>query len=226
MDTRACTAFFSENFPLWAKLSQTERGLICKMTSEEFFSKGSNIHSGSNECTGAIFIKKGCLRAYILSEDGREITLYRLYKNDICMLSASCVLKSITFDVFVDAEEDSEVYIINGKTFADIAEKNSYVKIFALETAVKRFSSVMWIMQQILFMSLDRRIALFLCEEMEKTGNRTIKLTHAEIARYTGSAREAVSRMLKYFEEEKTVELFRGGITVSDPESLKLYAEG
>ena len=84
----------------------------------------------------------------------------------------------------------------------------------------------MWTMQQILFMSLDRRIALFLCEEMEKTGNRTIKLTHAEIARYTGSAREAVSRMLKYFEEEKTVELFRGGITVSDPESLKLYAEG
>ena len=152
MDTGACTAFFSENFPLWAKLSQTERGLICKMTSEEFFSKGSNIHSGSNECTGAIFIKKGCLRAYILSEDGREITLYRLYKNDICMLSASCVLKSITFDVFVDAEEDSEVYIINGKTFADIAEKNSYVKIFALETAVKRFSSVMWIMQQILFL--------------------------------------------------------------------------
>ena len=141
------------------------------------------------------------------------------------MLSASCVLQSITFDVFVDAEEDSEVYIINGKTFADISNKNLYVKNFALEIAIKRFSSVMWIMQRILFMSLDRRVAIFLYDELQKTGSRDIKLTHADVAKYMGSAREAVSRMLKYFEDENIVELSRGGIKIIDVPALKRYAE-
>lgn len=225
MLSEECKRFFALNFPFWDKLSQTEYDLFCKMTYLEKYSKGQNIHSGTHECTGAIFVKSGCVRAYILSEDGREITLYRLYKNDICMLSASCVLQSITFDVFVDAEEDSEVYIINGKTFADISNKNLYVKNFALEIAIKRFSSVMWIMQRILFMSLDRRVAIFLYDELQKTGSRDIKLTHADVAKYMGSAREAVSRMLKYFEDENIVELSRGGIKIIDVPALKRYAE-
>ena len=224
MLSEECKRFFAQNFPFWSKLTPEENEIFCKKTYLEKYSKGQNIHSGTHECTGAIIVKSGCVRAYLLSEDGREITLYRLYSNGICMLSASCVLQSITFDVFVDADEDSEIYIISGKAFADIAEKNIYVKNFALEIAVERFSAVMWVMQQIIFMSLDRRVALFLYDEMKKTENRYIKLTHAEVAKYMGSAREAVSRMLKYFEDEKIVELSRGGIKILDVPALESYA--
>jgi len=136
------------------------------------------------------------------------------------MLSASCVLKSITFDVFVDAEEDSNVLIINGKAFADITQKNVYAENFALNMAVSRFSDVIWIIQQILFMSFDKRLAIFLHDEMSKTGNKTVKLTHDQVAKYMGSAREVVSRMLKYFASEGIVELSRGGITVIDKKKL------
>lgn len=137
------------------------------------------------------------------------------------MLSASCVLQTITFDVFVDAEDDSECYIISGSAFAEISERNPKIKIFALETAVSRFSDVMWVMQQILFMSMDKRLAIFLCDEAARTNSDTVMMTHGQIARYIGSAREVVSRMLKYFANEGIVEVSRKGIKILDKNRLR-----
>lgn len=212
---------FEQNFPFWGKLSAADKTDILASSKEINYEKGSNIHD-SSECTGVIFVKTGCLRLYILSDSGKDITLYRLFPGDMCMLSASCVIKSITFDVFVDAEEKSNCVIIAGNTFAKIADKNPDMKIFALETAVSRFSDVMWVMQQILFMSMDRRLAIFLLDESAATGSDTIKLTHEQIARYMGSAREVVSRMLKYFVSEGIIEASRSeGIKILDKKRLQ-----
>lgn len=137
------------------------------------------------------------------------------------MLSASCVLQAITFDVLIDAEEDSECYMINGSAFAEVSSRNLSIKIFALETAVSRFSDVMWVMQQILFMSMDKRLAIFLWDESSRTNSDTIALTHEQIARYIGSAREVVSRMLKYFANEGIVEVSRGGIKILNKKRLR-----
>lgn len=215
---------YSEAFPFWKDLSVEEQNLFCTHTIATSYQKGQNIHGGNEECTGGILVKSGCIRAYILSEDGREITLYRLYAKDICMLSASCVLKAITFDIFVDAEEDSDVLIISGKVFSEIADKNVYVENFALNSAVNRFSDVMWVMQQILFMSLDKRLAIFLYDETIKNNDLDIHLTQEQIAKYMGSAREVVSRMLKYFASEGIVSLYRGGIKIIDKNKLKSLA--
>lgn len=210
---------YKKVFPFWSSLIKADRDVLCEKSSLTNYKKGTTIHDG-NECTGVIMVRTGCLRLYILSEDGKDITLYRLNSGDICMLSASCVIQSITFDVTVDAEEDSECFIIPGAVFADISERNPCVKIFALETAVGRFSDVMWVMQQILFMSFDRRLAIFLLDETAKTGGDTVKLTHEQIARYMGSAREVVSRMLKYFSTEGIVEVSRGGVKILDRKHL------
>lgn len=157
----------------------------------------------------------------MMSDEGKDITLYRLHRGDMCMLSASCVLNAITFDVFIDAEEETECFVISGPAFAAVSERNPAVRIFALETAVSRFSDVMWVMQQILFMSMDRRLAIFLSDESARTGLDTITLTHGQIARYMGSAREVVSRMLKYFAGEGIVEVSRGGVTILDKKRLR-----
>ena len=134
----------------------------------------------------------------------------------------SCVLQAITFDVFADVQEDSQCFIINGPAFAQLSERSPQVKIFALETAVNRFSDVMWVMQQILFMSMDKRLAIFLSDEIARTGLNSVHLTHEQIARYIGSAREVVSRMLKYFASEGIVEISRKGIRILN--KPKLYA--
>lgn len=211
---------YHQYFPFWDSLNQQDKAFLCQHSSRVTYQKGENIHDG-NECTGVILVKHGNLRLYILSEEGKEITLYRLYAGDICMLSASCVLQSITFDVFVDAEESSECFLISGAAFSAVSERNPLVKIFALETAVSRFSDVMWVMQQILFLSFDKRLAIFLMDEISKTGSNTVKLTQGQIAKYMGSAREVVSRMLKYFSNEGITEVSRGGIKVLDKQRLR-----
>ena len=209
-----------EVFPFWEEISVAERDYICSNTVAFSYLKGTTIHDGT-ECSGVFLVRSGCLRVYIMSEEGKDITLYRLHAGDMCMLAASCVLQAVTFDVFVDAEEDSECYVVGGCAFANAAERIPSVKIFALETTVSRFSDVMWAMQQILFMSMDKRLAIFLLDEASKSGSDTVKMTHEQIAKYMGSAREVVSRMLKYFSSEGIVEVVRGGVKIVNKTKLR-----
>lgn len=225
MERMDFTAFFQEKLPFWRKLSEEDQKRLCLHSSVKMYQKGEMIHD-STDCAGVIFVRSGSLRLYIMSEEGREVTLYRLLPGDMCMLSASCVLQCLTFDVFVQADIKSECIVIAGPIFASLSEKNPDMKIFALETAVSRFSDVMWVMQQVLFMSMDRRLALFLYDETVRTGTPVIALTQEQIAGYIGSAREVVSRMLKYFASEGLVEVARKGITVLDKQRLRKLAGG
>ncbi len=210
---------YREMFPFWEEISEKDKERICSNSQAVTYPKGTHIHDG-RECSGVILIRSGCLRVYILSEEGKEVTLYRLHSGELCMLSASCVLQSITFDVHVDAEENSECYVISGQTYAAACDHNPHIKIFTLELTVNRFSSVMWVMQQILFMSMDKRIAIFLRDEAARLGSDIIPLTHEQIARYIGSAREVVTRMLKYFSNEGIVEVLRKGVRIIDEKQL------
>ncbi|MGV8905419.1 MAG: Crp/Fnr family transcriptional regulator [Acetobacterium sp.] len=212
--------YIESAFTFWNRLTPPQRSQILGNVMSVKYRHGENIHSGENDCVGVLLVKSGELRTYILSEDGREITLYRLTAGDICILSASCILKSITFEVLIDAAADSDVLLINSAVFQQICNANIYAENFSYKLATDRFSDVMWAMQQILFMSFDKRLALFLLDELTRNSTDSITLTHEQIAKYVGSAREVVSRMLKYFEKEGLVTLSRGVVTVIDKNRL------
>ena len=215
---------FGEIFPFWEDLSDTDKESLVRSSYPVNFKKGTHIHDG-NECTGVILVRSGNLRLYLLSSEGKEVTLYRLYGGDVCVLSASCVLDAITFDVSVDAEEDSECVVVGSCVLEELSRRIPRVKLFIMEVALSRFSDVMWVMQQILFMSMDKRLAIFLLDESAKTGSDTVKLTHEQIAKYMGSAREVVTRMLKYFSAEGMISATRGeGIKLLDKKRLRALA--
>ena len=182
------------------------------------YPRGACVVNGGDDI-GIMIIKSGQMRVYLQSDDGRDITLYRLFSGDVS-ISLAFAMESITFDISMDAEEDTEVLLVHPSVFHEISEKNIYVKCFSYQLAVSRFSDIMWAMQQILFMSVDRRLAIFLNNEVEKNNTVYLKLTHEQIARYMGSAREVVTRMLKYFSQEGIVELSRGGLKVIDRKKL------
>lgn len=215
------TDFIKNSFEFWEKIDEETRDYFMQSIALVNYAQGNNIYNALNDCVGVLLVKTGGLRAYILSEDGRDVTLYRLGPGDICVLSASCLLKNITFDVYIDAEVDSEVYMINSYTYSKIQEKNVYVENFTLKLAVDRFSDVMWAIEQMLFMKIDRRLATFLFDEATKSNTLNIKMTHEQMAKYVGSAREVVSRMLKQFERDGIIEMKRGGLRILDKERLK-----
>ena len=215
---------FRRAFPFWDRMSDIDKDTFLRSSYEKKFKKGTNVHDG-NECTGVILIKSGSLRLYLLSDEGKEITLYRLFPGELCIFSASCALHAVTFDIFIDSEEESECVVVGGCAYEDLARRMPEVKIFTLESALASFSDIMWVMQQILFMSMDRRLAIFLLDESAKTGSDTVKLTHEQIARYMGSAREVVSRMLKYFVTEGLISASRAdGIKLLDKKRLRAVA--
>ena len=215
---------FEKHLPFWPHLTADQRALLVSGTSRRSFRAGENVHGRTGDCTGILLVLSGELRSYFLSEDGREVTLYRLLPGSLCILSASCVLETITFDVSIDAEVDTELLVVRADVFNRLTKENIYMDRDVHKEAVARFSDVMWTMQQVLFMKLDRRLAIFLTEEVLDRGTDTLRMTHDQIARHVGSAREVITRMLKYFAAEGLVELGRGTVTVTDPEGIRALA--
>lgn len=209
-----------EQLPFWPSLSERERDMVRRSAVLRRYEKGALIHDGGNECLGMLLLLSGEIRTYLLSDEGREVTLYRLYAGDVCVLSASCVISQITFDTQISAQQETEVLIIPASIIAALREENLSLRCFLYELATQRFSDVMWAMQQILFKSLDRRLATFLLAEAERTGSSAIRMTHEQIAQHISSAREAVARMLKNFSEDGLVSLKRGAITLLDRSAL------
>ncbi len=208
-------------FPFISVLKKEEREQLAIHAKRARFQKNENLHGADGECTGLILIEQGIVRVYMMSEEGKEITLYRLYPGDICLLSASCVLESITFDVFVDAQTDCQVCIVPAGFVASLSKQHLEVENYLLKTATERFSDVMWAMQQILFLRFDQRLAIFLMDEAAQRATDTLYMTQEEIARSIGSAREVVSRMLKFFASEGLVRILRGGVEILDKARLR-----
>ena len=212
---------FQEYFPIWDQLRPEQQDKILNSLIFKSVTKGTVLHNGSMDCTGLLLIKLGQLRAYILSDEGREITIYRLFDRDLCLFSASCMLRSIQFEITIEAEKDSELWIIPPDVYQGIMAESAPVANYMNELMASRFSEVMWLMEQVMWKSLDKRLAAFLLDEASIEGTNSLKITHEVIANHLGSHREVITRMLRYFQSEGMVKLSRGMVTILDEDKLQ-----
>lgn len=217
---------YADYFPFWKDLTDPQRAALRNAVTLRHVPKGTILHNGSEDCVGLFLILEGQLRAYIISDEGREITLYRLLERDMCLFSAACMMNSIQFDITISAERESEVLHIPTKAYQELMLQSAPVANYTNELMASRFSDVMWLLDQILYKRLDARLAAFLLEESGLDDTKELRLTHEVIARHLGSAREVVTRMLKYFQAEGVVTLSRGGVAITDEEKLARLAEG
>lgn len=215
---------FENFFPFWSKLSQDEQKALSQSAKEREYKKGSIVSGDKTQCTGLLTVVSGQLRAYVITDEGKEITLYRLFEHDICLFSASCMLNSIQFDIMIEALEDTKVYVIPADVYKRLMERSAPVANYTNELMASRFSDVMWIMDQILSKKLDGRLAALLIEEEDLAGGDTLSATHEQLANHLGSAREVITRMLRYFQSEGIVKLTRGKIQITDRNRLKELA--
>ena len=212
---------FSEYLPFWDKLTPQQQEHLAGLVEHRSVSKGTHIHDSSAECLGLVIVKSGQLRAYILSEDGREITISRLFDYDISLLSASCVMPDMQFNVMIEAEKDTEFWSIPACLFRNLVDDSLAVSNYARNLLSSNFSELMWLMEQIMWRSFDKRLSAFLLEESAIEGTQVLKITHEKIAAHMGTAREVVTRMLRYFQGEGMVKLTRGTIEITDKKKLE-----
>ena len=215
---------FQDYFPVWNRLTAAQQNQFLNGLTSRKAKKGTILHNGSADCTGLLLIKTGQLRAYILSDEGREITIYRLFGRDMCLFSASCILNSIQFEITITAEKDTEFWLIPSELYKNLLTESAPLANYTNELMAARFSDVMWLIEQVLWKSLDKRLAAFLLEEAAIEDSNELKITHEIIANHLGSHREVITRMLRYFQSEGIVKLSRGKITLLNPERLEELA--
>ena len=211
----------SQYLPFWSKLTREQQEQILNVTEIRSAKKGTRIHDSSEECLGLVILKQGQLRAYILSEDGREITIGRLFDYDVSLLSASCVMPDLQFNIMIEAEKDTQFWSIPACLFKNLVEESLAMSNYARSLISSNLSELMWLMEQIMWKSFDKRLASFLLEETAIEGTPELKITHEKIAAHMGTAREVVTRMLRYFQNEGMVRLTRGTIEIIDEAKLE-----
>lgn len=206
--------------PVWEKLEQSQQAALISAAVIRSFRQGEMLHNASADCMGLILVISGQLRVFTISENGREITMYRLFERDICLFSASCMMNSIQFDMSLMAEKDTEVLVIPSDVYKSIMEISPSLANYTNEVMASRFSDVMWLIDQVMWKSFDKRLADFLLNEANIEGTNTLHITHEAIGNHLGNPREVVTRMLKYFAGEGFVKLSRGVIEIIDADGL------
>ena len=216
---------FSEYFPIWNKLSQEHKDRLLEMSMLHKCKAGDVLHDGGANCLGLLLVRTGQLRAYLLSDEGREITICRFFEMDLCLFSAACVMPNMQYNIFVEAEKDSEIWIIPACLYQNLMDESLALSNYSHNLITNHFSDVMWLMEQIMWKSFDRRLAEFLLEESALEGTDSLKITHEKIANHMGTAREVVTRMLRYFQSEGMVRLTRGAVEVIDSRKLEQLSD-
>ena len=216
---------FISYFPVWEKLTAQQQQYIRQSVTLRSVREGTLLHGQSSECLGLLLIASGQLRAYIVSDQGREVTLYRLFERDLCLFSASCMMRSIQFDICIEAERDTQVWVIPPDVFQRLSQESAPVANYTNEIMSSRFSEVMWLIEQIMWKSFDKRLATFLIQECAVEGTHMLHITHERIANHLGSAREVVTRMLRYFQSEGMVRLSRGIVEITNAQKLENLQE-
>ena len=211
-------------FPFWSRLPRHWQDRLAAAATVRSYKKSALIYQGRQNCLGLLLILEGQVRAYSLTEEGRELTLYRLFEGDICLFSASCVFNSIQFDIFISADQNTQLMHIPPDIYRECIEECAPAAMYTNELMASRFSEVMWVLDQILSKKLDARLAALLLEESQLQNTSSLPITHEQLANHLGSAREVITRMLKYFQTEGLVRLSRGHIEIVDASGLEAVA--
>lgn len=210
----------ARSFPFWDTLGKADQREIAAQSRVMAFEDGAFVQGGKRGCAGVLFVLSGGLRAFLLSESGREITLFRLGAGECCVLAAACIMPMVSVEITINAKGPAEVLMVDSTCFANVAARNVELEAFMYRQSTERLSDVLRVMQHALFADANTRLATFLLGEMEREGTCELRITHEEIARHVGTAREVVTRSLKQLAAGGVVRMSRGVIVIVDPSSL------
>lgn len=174
-------------------------------------------------CTVFPLVLAGRARIFVMDDEGREITLYRLSPGDGCVLAAACSVSDMPLPGFSICEVTGEGLFIPSATLRSWIDRHSFWREYVFSLVAKQLGQVVAVTNDLAFRRLDTRIASFLLQGAERSGG-VVRATHQEVALEVGSRREVVSRILKGFEQDGLLTLERGAIRVEDRRGLAARA--
>lgn len=213
---RSHIPYFDEMGPLKEEILQTV-GL-------EHAVRGESIHRAGETCKGTIVIVTGLVRAYSDLAERKELTLYRLSSYDMCLFSASCTFRQPGVQISLEADEDTDYLVIPTPLFMKMQNAvPSFAKLVS-DIMQERFADIFTLLGDILTKKLPTRLASLLLEEATRCTGDEIAITQDRLASHLGSAREVVTRTLKYLQDEGLITIGRGQIIIRNRAGLEKLA--
>jgi CRP/FNR family transcriptional regulator len=203
-------------------LQQADESLKQELRQKAQFAKipaGHDVFVDGDRVDGIALLLSGVVRVYKIGETGREITLYRFGLGQSCILTANAILSQKSFPAIATVEEDAEAVMIPAEVFRTWVSKYDLWREFIFNLLTERLSTVMAVVDEVVFKRMDRRVASLLLDQARV--QNPIRITHQEIAAELGSSREVISRILEDFSKEELIESGRGTVEVLDFEGLE-----
>ena len=180
---------------------------------------GQDVFVDGDRVDGIALLLSGVVRVYKIGETGREITLYRFGLGQSCILTANAILSEKSFPAIATVEEDAEAVMIPAGVFRAWVNRYGLWREFVFDLLSDRLSTVMAVVDEVVFKRMDRRVASWLLNQARV--RNPLRVTHQEIAAELGSSREVISRILEDFSREELIEAGRGTIEVLDFDGLE-----
>jgi len=184
---------------------------------------GTQIFREGEPCSSFMLLLEGCVRVYKNSDDGREITLYRVCPGEFCVLSLHSLMCNEGFSAEAIADSDLVGIAINAKDFQRAMDASPDLRNYLLKTLTQRLGETVQLVSEVTFYRLDLRLACLLGQLFERSDGKPLRVTHAKLARELGTAREMISRILKEFENQGCVILNRNEIRLVSSEGLSWF---
>lgn len=203
-------------------LRNADQGFVTEFQRSAFLAHipaGHDVFLEGDRVEAIALLISGGVRVYKIGETGREITLYRFGNGSSCILTANAILSQNTFPAIATVEQDAEAVMIPAEVFRSWVKKYDLWRDFVFDLLSQRLSTVMAIVDEVVFQRMDRRVATLLIKRGQDAN--PIRITHQEIASELGSSREVVSRLLEDFMSEGSIQSVRGVIEILDFELLK-----
>lgn len=203
-------------------LQRANPQLVREFQQVAFFTRiptGRDVFVEGDHTEAIALLVSGVVRVYKIGETGREITLYRFGLGESCILTANAILSQQTFPAIATVEQEAEAVMIPAEAFREWVRRHDLWREFVFDLFSQRLSTVMAIVDEVVFQRMDRRIASFLINRARN--QNPLRVTHQEIAADLGSSREVISRLIEDFVSEGIVRTGRSIIEVLDFEKLE-----
>ncbi len=200
----------------WKQLfPQFEPGLIEiieKEAVQRSYNAGDIIMRTGQYIKSTALVLEGRIKIYRENQDGGEFLMYYLEPGQACAVSMICAIQSETSEIMAKAEEDTEVLMIPVQLMDDLMNKYKSWYQFVIQTYRSRFDELLSVVDHIAFHNMDERLEFYLKRSADKTGKKTVEVSHQQIADDLNSSREVISRLLKKMEQRNLVKLHRNMI--------------
>ena len=170
-------------------------------------------------CSQYLVVLNGAMRVSMTGETGREILLYRVTPGQTCVLTTLALISGAPYEAEGRTEREVKALALPAMTFDALLVDSAAFRRFVFSAFATRITDLMHLLRQVAFARLDARLAAFLLHHAGADG--TLRMTHQEIAAELGASREAVSRLLKGFEQQGHLELARGRVRIANMAALR-----